>query len=463
MRNRRIKAFIAALAAAAIISGCGKEAPSTVGAQSGNKVSRFFNPLYFNGYLLDPSGRSNGPADWSKAGGESAAAGAGENEESGTAGTAAEKVDEADYEKGYEKGLADALNVVNKNSASYLKGLEAGKQEVSSTVDINSASYKSGYDAGMKYVHDTKVLDPDDPNYKAGYDDGYKDGTKDGNTTVQPGSDEYNVIYEKGVKDGIKQGETKKSTTTVTNSDSYKKGYEDGLKAAAGKSDSSSQSYKDGYKKGQEDADNRTNPDSENYKSGQESVTLSIEADDDTVTATASNGKALSAKVDAASILKTDLTGTSGSQDGDFSLNAGEYATVLPGWVSGKRVIQASTLSSQTQGTALAKDVLDGKTVWVGGIQLTGSMPDYPAIDETSGAKTTADWAASGLSKDNSTGIITISDGYHKESKIIGASGEASDDQVLTGVSYSSKTGAHTGAMPYATVTVYNEDGTKSE
>lgn len=116
-----------------------------------------------------------------------------------------------------------------------------------------------------------------------------------------------------------------------------------------------------------------------------------------------------------------------------------------------------------TEGTAKEEDVLDTKTAWVDGIKVTGTMPDYPAIDETSGAKTTADWAASGLSKDNSTGIITIADGYHKESKIIGASGEATDDKVLSGTTYSSKTGAHTGSMPYSTVTVYNEDGTKSE
>lgn len=44
--------------------------------------------------------------------------------------------------------------------------------------------------------------------------------------------------------------------------------------------------------------------------------------------------------------------------------------------------------------------------------------------------------------------LTAVSDGYHAESKIIGASGDAEDWRVLDGMTYSSKTGAHTGTMP---------------
>jgi len=54
-------------------------------------------------------------------------------------------------------------------------------------------------------------------------------------------------------------------------------------------------------------------------------------------------------------------------------LSAGETYTIGEGVYSEGRVV-AKNLSSQTQGTAAAGNILSGKTAWVNGIKVTGSM-----------------------------------------------------------------------------------------
>ena len=58
------------------------------------------------------------------------------------------------------------------------------------------------------------------------------------------------------------------------------------------------------------------------------------------------------------------------------TLNAGGSYTIPAGYHDGTGKVTANSLSSQTAGTAAAAEILKGKTAWVGGTKLTGTMPD---------------------------------------------------------------------------------------
>ena len=82
------------------------------------------------------------------------------------------------------------------------------------------------------------------------------------------------------------------------------------------------------------------------------------------------------------------------------SLNAGGSYTIPAGYHNGSGKVTANSLSSQTAGTAADADILSGKTAWVGGTKLTGSMTNQ-------GAKTASL---------NAGGSYTIPAGYHNGS-----------------------------------------------
>ena len=56
------------------------------------------------------------------------------------------------------------------------------------------------------------------------------------------------------------------------------------------------------------------------------------------------------------------------------TLNAGESYTIPAGYHNGTGRIDSKDLSSQTPGTATSDDILEGKTAWVNGSQITGTM-----------------------------------------------------------------------------------------
>lgn len=62
------------------------------------------------------------------------------------------------------------------------------------------------------------------------------------------------------------------------------------------------------------------------------------------------------------------------------TLEAGGQYTIPAGYHNGQGTVMAESLEDQTAGTATAPDILNGKTAWVNGAQVTGSMPDNGAV-----------------------------------------------------------------------------------
>lgn len=57
------------------------------------------------------------------------------------------------------------------------------------------------------------------------------------------------------------------------------------------------------------------------------------------------------------------------------SINAGGIYTIPEGYHTGNGRVTTPSLAQQTMGTATASSIAEGFTAWVGGVQLTGSMP----------------------------------------------------------------------------------------
>lgn len=71
------------------------------------------------------------------------------------------------------------------------------------------------------------------------------------------------------------------------------------------------------------------------------------------------------------------LTGTMANRGAiSSSLNCGQTYTIPAGYHNGSGKISANSLASQTQATAKAEDILQGKTAWVNGACLTGTAID---------------------------------------------------------------------------------------
>lgn len=65
------------------------------------------------------------------------------------------------------------------------------------------------------------------------------------------------------------------------------------------------------------------------------------------------------------------------------SLNAGESFTLPSGFYDGSSVISANSLASQTVADAEATHILSGKTAWVNGTKITGSIESKAAVSKT--------------------------------------------------------------------------------
>ena len=79
------------------------------------------------------------------------------------------------------------------------------------------------------------------------------------------------------------------------------------------------------------------------------------------------------------------------------NLSSGDTYTVPKGYHNGTGTIKVATLESETDGTALAEDLLVGKTAWVNGAMISGTMPDRGGVEVTL----------------NSGETYTVTKGYH--------------------------------------------------
>lgn len=64
-------------------------------------------------------------------------------------------------------------------------------------------------------------------------------------------------------------------------------------------------------------------------------------------------------------------------------LASGEEYNIPAGYHNGSGTVTAPTIASETPGTAVAGDIRQGKTAWVDGEQLTGTVPDVEAATPT--------------------------------------------------------------------------------
>lgn len=64
----------------------------------------------------------------------------------------------------------------------------------------------------------------------------------------------------------------------------------------------------------------------------------------------------------------------------NVQLNCGESYTIPKGYHNGKGKVTVNDLASQTPGTAEAWTILDGKTCWVAGVLVKGTMPNNGAV-----------------------------------------------------------------------------------
>lgn len=116
---------------------------------------------------------------------------------------------------------------------------------------------------------------------------------------------------------------------------------------------------------------------------------------------------------DATAIAEYILTGYSGwvndklihgtmPNNGAWSqtINCGQTATIPKGYHNGSGKITVNSLASQTPGNAGAAQILTGKTLWVAGKLITGTMPNRGAISHSLAAN----------------GSYTIPAGYHNGS-----------------------------------------------
>ena len=119
----------------------------------------------------------------------------------------------------------------------------------------------------------------------------------------------------------------------------------------------------------------------------------------DTSNANATAGKVLSGYT--CYVKDTKITGTMTNRGTvNQSLNPGGSYTIPVGYHSGSGKVTVSSLSANTSGTANAGRILSGRTAWVGGSRLTGTMTNRGAVSQSLAAN----------------GLYTIPAGWHNGS-----------------------------------------------
>ena len=122
------------------------------------------------------------------------------------------------------------------------------------------------------------------------------------------------------------------------------------------------------------------------------------------------------------------------------ALNCGGSYTIPAGYHNGSGKVTANSLASQTSGTVTAAQILKGKTAWVGGTKLTGTMVDYSSNIQTIDIDVQDAY--------NGSVTVDIPDGYH--TKIIVDCGDTYRDAYDDG--YNAGKSGVTGAMAFYSI-----------
>lgn len=107
-------------------------------------------------------------------------------------------------------------------------------------------------------------------------------------------------------------------------------------------------------------------------------------------------------------------------------LDCGKSASISKGYLASDVTITANSLSSQTPGNAAAADVRLNKTAWVGGKQVTGTMPDGTYSASVSVTNGSASMTATGVSTTTSSSCyvtLSTSAGSAKGTATVGTGG----------------------------------------
>lgn len=107
------------------------------------------------------------------------------------------------------------------------------------------------------------------------------------------------------------------------------------------------------------------------------------------LTGNAGTGDVLSGKTFYNADAKTKRSGTMPNQGAKTtSLNCGGSYTIPAGYHNGSGTVSANSLASQTSGTATAGNILTGKTAWVNGNKITGTMKNFSSSVQTATTST---------------------------------------------------------------------------
>ena len=106
------------------------------------------------------------------------------------------------------------------------------------------------------------------------------------------------------------------------------------------------------------------------------------------------------------------ITGTMANQGAQtFSLNCEESYTIPEGYHNGSGKITANSLASQTSATATIADIASGKTAYVNGDMLTGTMKKIILQEGTTGSSSAGQWSGG-------SGSVTFPTPFSKTPKV---------------------------------------------